>query len=248
MNGFFRPEARSAGLRIKWVYHAFYPFQFDLNYANPRVVREVYRIFAFWANRGIDVFRLDAMPSELMSQDGMPILCGGDEAAAPNNPGFVDSEEAARTAYCRQAGIKALGTRDTRDLGRGPVSPKRLEDAESGRGHPLASRPFRDLFTGCEVVPETRGVMAVFQLPFWKEFEDRQTQLREPASRSGRPRLQACSGEGEGGSAGQGTQVIVRWFSGTRSRKLRRHWGSTMRSARSRSFSCAAPMNASASP
>jgi maltose alpha-D-glucosyltransferase / alpha-amylase len=336
--------------RTLWVYHTFYPFQLDLNYANPQVVREVYRIFAYWANRGIDVFRLDAIPfldktaenhprthgllelfsafvrrvapssrlvveacqplgdivayfgqelseephalpaeaqmayqfegmtcgwlslvsgdgrywndyvrrlSELetpssaiwlqflrvhdeltlemvpaerkpilqslfregkgqpfrdgngiagrlagflgdnrarvrlafawlMSQDGMPIIYYGDEAAAQNNPGFIDSEEAARTAYFQQAGITALGTRDTRDLGRGPVSTRLLDDAEAGRGNPLASGVFADL---CELISARKSSMALRRgclrlagcaetkvLAYWRECSD-------PASR-----------------------------------------------------------------
>ncbi len=45
-----------------WVYHTFYPFQWDLNFSNPEVVEESLDILAYWVNEGADVFRLDAIP------------------------------------------------------------------------------------------------------------------------------------------------------------------------------------------
>jgi maltose alpha-D-glucosyltransferase / alpha-amylase len=43
-------------------YHTFYPFQLDINWENPDVFLEVCQVMAFWANEGIDIFRLDAIP------------------------------------------------------------------------------------------------------------------------------------------------------------------------------------------
>ena len=40
----------------------FYPFQWDLNYANPMVFNDMVDNLLYLANRGIDVFRLDAVP------------------------------------------------------------------------------------------------------------------------------------------------------------------------------------------
>lgn len=40
----------------------FYPYQWDLNYRNPRVFNEMMYNFLFLANRGIDIMRLDAVP------------------------------------------------------------------------------------------------------------------------------------------------------------------------------------------
>ncbi len=40
----------------------FYPFQWDLNYANPMVFNDMTDNLLYLANRGIDVFRLDAVP------------------------------------------------------------------------------------------------------------------------------------------------------------------------------------------
>jgi maltose alpha-D-glucosyltransferase / alpha-amylase len=45
-----------------YFYHSFYPFQLDINWENPDVLLEVCNVIAFWANEGIDIFRLDAIP------------------------------------------------------------------------------------------------------------------------------------------------------------------------------------------
>ena len=43
-----------------YYYHTFYPFQPDLNIANPAVQKEIQRIMHFWLKLGISGFRLDA--------------------------------------------------------------------------------------------------------------------------------------------------------------------------------------------
>lgn len=40
----------------------FYPYQWDLNYENPRVFNEMMYHFLYLANRGIDIVRIDAVP------------------------------------------------------------------------------------------------------------------------------------------------------------------------------------------
>ncbi len=40
----------------------FYPYQWDLNYRNPRVFNEMMGNFLYLANRGIDIIRIDAVP------------------------------------------------------------------------------------------------------------------------------------------------------------------------------------------
>lgn len=40
----------------------FYPYQWDLNYRNPRVFNEMMYNFLYLANRGIDIIRIDAVP------------------------------------------------------------------------------------------------------------------------------------------------------------------------------------------
>ena len=45
-----------------WVMTSFYPYQWDLNYKNPVVFNEMMYNFLFFANSGIDVIRIDAVP------------------------------------------------------------------------------------------------------------------------------------------------------------------------------------------
>jgi maltose alpha-D-glucosyltransferase/alpha-amylase len=45
----------------KYFYHTFYPHQVDLNWNNPKVLYEAVDIMAHWANKGVDIFRLDAL-------------------------------------------------------------------------------------------------------------------------------------------------------------------------------------------
>ena len=45
----------------KWVMTVFNNYQWDLNYSNPDVFIEVVDIILFWANRGADIVRLDAV-------------------------------------------------------------------------------------------------------------------------------------------------------------------------------------------
>ena len=45
-----------------WVMTTFYPYQWDLNYRNPRVFNEMMYNFLFLANQGMDIIRIDAVP------------------------------------------------------------------------------------------------------------------------------------------------------------------------------------------
>ena len=45
-----------------YVMTSFYPYQWDLNYRNPRVFNEMIYNFLYLANRGIDIIRIDAVP------------------------------------------------------------------------------------------------------------------------------------------------------------------------------------------
>jgi amylosucrase len=45
-----------------WVWTTFYPFQWDLDYANPDVFHEMLEILLFLANKGVQGFRLDSAP------------------------------------------------------------------------------------------------------------------------------------------------------------------------------------------
>ncbi len=46
----------------QYVMTSFYPFQWDLNYANPMVLNDMTENLLYLANRGMDVIRLDAVP------------------------------------------------------------------------------------------------------------------------------------------------------------------------------------------
>ena len=45
-----------------YVMTTFYPYQWDLNYRNPRVFNEMMYNFLYLANQGMDIFRIDAVP------------------------------------------------------------------------------------------------------------------------------------------------------------------------------------------
>lgn len=45
-----------------YVLTSFYPYQWDLNYRNPRVFNEMMYNFLYLANQGIDIIRIDAVP------------------------------------------------------------------------------------------------------------------------------------------------------------------------------------------
>lgn len=45
-----------------YLYHTFYPFQLDVNWENPEVLYYVLEVIGHWANLGIDIFRMDAIP------------------------------------------------------------------------------------------------------------------------------------------------------------------------------------------
>jgi amylosucrase len=46
----------------QWVMTSFYPYQWDLNYRNPRVFNDMMYNFLFLANQGMDIIRIDAVP------------------------------------------------------------------------------------------------------------------------------------------------------------------------------------------
>ena len=45
-----------------YLYHTFYPFQLDINWENPEVLYYNLETINYWANLGVDIFRLDAIP------------------------------------------------------------------------------------------------------------------------------------------------------------------------------------------
>ncbi len=53
----------------QYFWHRFFHHQPDLNYDNPKVQKEIFRIIDFWLKMGVDGFRLDAIPY-LFERDG----------------------------------------------------------------------------------------------------------------------------------------------------------------------------------
>ena len=53
-------------IEIKWqkyyLYHTFYPFQLDINWEKPEVLYYMLDTISTWANLGVDIFRMDAIP------------------------------------------------------------------------------------------------------------------------------------------------------------------------------------------
>ena len=45
-----------------YIYHTFYPFQPDINWENPKVLYYMLDTITSWANMGVDIFRMDAIP------------------------------------------------------------------------------------------------------------------------------------------------------------------------------------------
>lgn len=45
-----------------YLYHTFYPFQLDINWENPEVLYYMIDTISTWANLGVDIFRMDAIP------------------------------------------------------------------------------------------------------------------------------------------------------------------------------------------
>lgn len=45
-----------------YLYHTFYPFQLDINWENPDVLYYMLDTISTWANLGVDIFRMDAIP------------------------------------------------------------------------------------------------------------------------------------------------------------------------------------------
>ncbi|RIW28442.1 alpha-glucosidase [Bacillus salacetis] len=72
----------------QYYFHSFAVEQPDLNWKNPEVREEIYRIMKFWLDRGIDGFRMDAI-AILAKQDGFPDAENPEDISyLGNNPGI----------------------------------------------------------------------------------------------------------------------------------------------------------------
>lgn len=56
----------------EWYLHNFYKHQPDLNIANPKVRDEIFKIIGFWAQFGVDGFRIDAVPFIFSTEGNTP--------------------------------------------------------------------------------------------------------------------------------------------------------------------------------
>ncbi|WP_460768648.1 maltose alpha-D-glucosyltransferase [Mariniluteicoccus flavus] len=88
------------GVRGQWFWHRFYHHQPDLNFENPNVVRDVMDAIRFWLEKGIDGFRLDAVPY-LIEEDGTNCEnLGGTHAILKQVRRMVDEEFPGRILLC----------------------------------------------------------------------------------------------------------------------------------------------------
>ena len=69
--------------RKQYYFHRFYSHQPDLNYDNPKVHEEIFKVLSFWLDKGVDAFRLDAI-AYLYERDGV----GGE--SLPETIDFVE--------------------------------------------------------------------------------------------------------------------------------------------------------------
>lgn len=75
-----------------YFYHTFYPFQPDLNVANPEVQKEIHRIMHFWMKLGASGFRVDAAP-HMVRQKGSEKFQGDPHDIFRSMRHFVTSQK-----------------------------------------------------------------------------------------------------------------------------------------------------------
>jgi trehalose-6-phosphate hydrolase len=78
----------------EYYYHKFAPEQVDLNWANPQVEQEIYRVIDFWKAQGVDGFRFDVI--NFLTTNGIgpdnPIENGEQRHEFDiNQPGIIDT-------------------------------------------------------------------------------------------------------------------------------------------------------------
>ncbi|KQL53020.1 oligo-1,6-glucosidase [Heyndrickxia shackletonii] len=86
---YFTPSAWEYDERTdEYYFHSFATEQPDLNWENPTLREEIYKMMRFWLDKGIDGFRLDAI-ALLKKQDGFPNAENPDDIRyLTNNPGI----------------------------------------------------------------------------------------------------------------------------------------------------------------
>jgi alpha-glucosidase len=100
---------RWSDTRQQMYYHMFHYKQPDLNYRNPKLVQEMKDILTYWMEKGVDGFRIDAIPSlfERMNSDGSfpdeprsyNPNCDRYDECSLNHTSTIDQEETYDMAY-----------------------------------------------------------------------------------------------------------------------------------------------------
>ncbi|KXI18329.1 maltose alpha-D-glucosyltransferase [Corynebacterium sp. CMW7794] len=129
--------------RGQYYFHRFYTHQPDLNYDCPAVQTEIFDIVRFWMDKGLDGFRLDAIPY-LFERDGQ----GGE--SLPETFAFLERLRAMVNAEYPEAMMIAEANQPPREtmeyFGSGnrvhmvfnfPVMPKIFEAVATGSAEPL---------------------------------------------------------------------------------------------------------------
>ncbi|MDY3126549.1 MAG: alpha-amylase family protein [Corynebacterium sp.] len=144
--------------REQYYFHRFYSHQPDLNYDNPAVHAEIYSIVDFWMNKGIDGFRLDAIPY-LYERDGL----GGE--SLPETLEFLTALRAHMDKFYPDAVMVAEANQPpapTREFfGAGdrvqmifnfPLMPRMFQAMATSRSAPISEimRELTDLPVGCQ--------------------------------------------------------------------------------------------------
>nr|WP_318382008.1 alpha-glucosidase [uncultured Enterobacter sp.] len=103
----------------QFYYHKFAPQQVDLNWANPQVEQEIYRVVDFWRARGVDGFRFDVI--NFLSTNGI----GPDNPQAQgeqvhlhdvNQPGLLPVLRRLMRYIRRQGDVFLIGEIGSEDL------------------------------------------------------------------------------------------------------------------------------------
>ncbi|KAJ9585850.1 hypothetical protein L9F63_020492 [Diploptera punctata] len=76
--------------RQQYYLHQFVVQQPDLNYENPRVVEEMKNAIRFWLDKGVDGFRVDAVPYLFEDQELRDEPLSGDSSALPTEANYLN--------------------------------------------------------------------------------------------------------------------------------------------------------------
>ena len=101
----------------QYYFHSFAVQQPDLNWENPQVRQEIYRMMKFWLDKGIDGFRMDVI-NLLAKQTSFP------DAADPSNISYLGNNPGIHS-YLQEMNHEVLAGRDVMTVGEIPfVTPE----------------------------------------------------------------------------------------------------------------------------